>query len=479
MKKIPLPIGTLHFVGIGGIGMSGIAEVMHNLGYIVQGSDAKASANTQRLEKMGIKVFIGHDADHVKNAEVLIRSSAVKQDNLEVVAARQKMIPIIERAEMLAEIMRLKSAIAIAGTHGKTTTTSLVAHIIDTANMDPTVINGGIINAYGTNAKLGQGDWMVVEADESDGTFVKLRSIIAVVTNIDAEHLDHFGSFENLQKSFEDFVHNIPFYGYGVLCIDHPNVQRLIPKVSEKKIVTYGFNPQADFKAEIVTHHPEGVEFNVTISERYARDEIEIKNIKLSMLGKHNVSNALAGIAVAYQMGVDSKTIKKALQNFEGVKRRFTKTGEVNGVHIYDDYGHHPVEISAVLEAARASCKGKLIAVFQPHRYSRVRDLFNDFCTCFNNADTVIVSDIYPAGESPLEGISQKSLIKGLRQSGHKNVIALESAETLASQLAEELEEGAYVVCLGAGDVTTWANNLPQELETLLPARPKVVGQDS
>ncbi len=467
MNTLPLNIGTIHFVGIGGIGMSGIAEILNNLGYSVQGSDISDNANVQRLRALGIKVFVGHKADNVEDAKVVVISTAVKPDNPEVTAARAAMIPVVRRAEMLAELMRLKAAIAVGGTHGKTTTTSLVATMLDAAGLDPTVINGGIINSYGTNARLGDGDWMVVEADESDGTFVKVPSTISVVTNIDPEHLDHWKDFDQLREAFKNFVQNIPFYGFAVLCIDHPEVQALIGRVTDRRIFTFGFSPQADVRAVNVRTNIGDTVFDVAIRERVDSEERVIKDVRLPMVGDHNVSNSLAAITVALELGIPDEKIVSAFDGFTGVKRRFTKTGEVDGVTIIDDYGHHPVEIKAVLKAARQATRNNVIAVVQPHRYSRLHDLFEDFCTCFNDADSVIVADVYEAGESPIEGASRDALVEGLRDRGHRHVRALEGPDKLAEVIAAEAKEGDLVVCLGAGSISAWANALPAQLEAL------------
>ena len=467
MNTLPLNIGTIHFVGIGGIGMSGIAEILHNLGYSVQGSDISDNANVQRLRGLGIKVFVGHQGANVEDAKVVVISTAVKADNPEVVAARAEMIPVVRRAEMLAELMRLKAAIAIGGTHGKTTTTSLVATMLDAAGLDPTVINGGIINSYGTNARLGEGDWMVVEADESDGTFVKVPSTISVVTNIDPEHLDHWKDFDQLREAFKNFVQNIPFYGFAVLCIDHPEVQALIGRVTDRRIFTFGFSPQADVRAVNVRTNIGDSVFDVVIRDRVDSQERVIKDVRLPMVGDHNVSNSLAAITVALELGIPDEKIVSAFDGFTGVKRRFTKTGEVDGVTIIDDYGHHPVEIKAVLKAARQATKNNVIAVVQPHRYSRLHDLFEDFCTCFNDADSVIVADVYEAGESPIEGASRDALVEGMRNRGHRHVSALEGPDKLAEVIAEKAKEGDLVVCLGAGSISAWANALPAQLESL------------
>jgi UDP-N-acetylmuramate--alanine ligase len=473
MRALPLDIGIIHFVGIGGIGMSGIAEVMHNLGYQVQGSDISANYNVKRLRDLGITVFEGHREENVAAAEVLVVSTAVKADNPEVKAARARLIPVVRRAEMLGELMRLKWAIAIAGTHGKTTTTSLVAALLEAAGMDPTVINGGIINAYGTNARLGAGEWMVVEADESDGTFLKLPATIAVVTNIDPEHLDHYGTFDKVRDGFKQFVESIPFYGFATLCIDHPEVQAMIGRITDRRVVTYGFSPQADVRAVNVRFNNRGAIYDVQMTDRARGGEPStITDVHLPMFGRHNVQNSLVVAAIAREMGFDGEVVKKALGSFGGVKRRFTITGTVGGITVVDDYGHHPVEISAVLSAARLAIGGrvdaKVIAVVQPHRYTRLRDLFEDFCSCFNDADTVIVADVYAAGEAPIEGVSRDALVEGLRNRGHRRVLALPAAELLADIVAQEAASGDLVVCLGAGNITSWANALPAELQQKL-----------
>ncbi len=447
--------------------MSGIAEVLHNLGYKVQGSDAAASYNTERLAGHGIKVFIGQDAKNVAGASVVVVSSAIKADNPEMMAARAARLPVVKRAEMLAELMRLKIAIAVAGTHGKTTTTALTAAILEAAKMQPTVINGGIINARGTNAYLGAGEWMVVEADESDGSFTKLPATIAVVTNIDPEHLDYYGSFDAAKAAYQSFLTNLPFYGFAVLCTDHAEVQALASRVHDRRFITYGMNPQADIRAVNVRSGADGEKFDIEIAARAGTEARVIKDVLLSMHGLHNVRNALAAIAIAQELQLDDETLVKTLGNFEGVKRRFTKTGVAGGVTVIDDYGHHPVEIAATLRAARAAQSesgGKVIAVVQPHRYTRVRDLFSDFCTCFNDANTVIVADIYSAGEEPIEGISADSLAEGLRSAGHRSVLRLSSPEALAETVAGVAQSGDMVVCLGAGSISKWAYALPKEL---------------
>jgi len=465
--KLPRDIGPVHFVGIGGIGMSGIAEVLANLGYSVTGSDVADSANVKRLRDKGMKIAIGHKADNIDGADVVVVSSAIKRDNPELVAARAKRLPVVRRAEMLAELMRLKSCIAVAGTHGKTTTTSLVAALLDAGGLDPTVINGGIINAYGTNARLGGGNWMVVEADESDGTFLKLPADIAVVTNIDPEHLDHFRTFEAVQDAFRAFVENVPFYGFAVMCTDHPVVQTLADGLEDRRILTYGENPQADVRLADLGHLNGESRFSVLFRDRKGKTEHKIDKLTLPMPGRHNALNATAAIAVAHALGVKAEVIRTALAGFGGVKRRFTRVGEWNGAVIIDDYGHHPVEIAAVLRAARESAKGQVIAVMQPHRYTRLHDLFEQFCTCFNDADLAIIAPVYPAGEQPIPGADRDSLVTGLRSRGHKQAMPLDGPEKLAPLIKNLAKPGDYVVCLGAGSITQWAYALPAELKAL------------
>ena len=467
MRALPLSIGTIHFVGIGGIGMSGIAEVLHNLNYSVQGSDLGDNANVKRLRALGIPISIGHREENLGEAQVVVISSAVKPDNLEVVAARKRLMPVVRRAEMLGELMRLKWSIAVGGTHGKTTTTSLIAALLDAAGMDPTVINGGIINAWGSNARLGGGDWVVAEADESDGTFLKLPATIAVVTNIDPEHLDHYGSFEALCAAFDAFVENIPFYGFAVLCIDHAEVQAMIPRVSDRRVVTYGFSPQADVRGVDLESDADGMRFNVVITDRMADTSRTLTDLHLAMLGAHNVQNALAVVAIASEMNIEDAVLRRALAEFDGVNRRFTKTGTVDGITVIDDYGHHPVEIAAVLETARAATEGQVIAVVQPHRFSRLRDCFEGFCTCFNDADVVVVAHVYAAGEDPVEGFDRDALVDGLRSRGHRSVVPLDSPEDLAGIVNDMASPGDLIVCLGAGNITAWANALPGALERL------------
>jgi UDP-N-acetylmuramate--alanine ligase len=466
MRALPLGIGTIHFVGIGGIGMSGIAEVLHNLGYAVQGSDIADSANVRRLRESGIPVAVGHDPANLGDAQVVVTSTAVKRDNPEVLTARARLIPVVRRAEMLAELMRLRWSIAVGGTHGKTTTTSMVAAVLEAAHLDPTVINGGIVNAYGSNTRLGAGEWMVVEADESDGSFLRLPATVAVVTNMDPEHLDHWGSPEAMTAGFDQFVGNIPFYGFAVLCIDHPAVQQMIPRL-DRRIITYGFSPQADVRAERVMVDRMGATYEVMVTDRARNRSRRMGPFRLPMLGQHNVSNSLAAIAIGVEMEIDEQTLKSAILGFKGVKRRFTKTGESGGITVIDDYGHHPVEIMAVLKAARQAGARDVIAVVQPHRYSRLQSLFNEFCTCMNEAGTVIVADVYAAGEPSIPGVTRDALVDGLRAAGHRSVVPLPGPEHLAEMIHAIAKAGDMVVCLGAGNITAWASALPAQLADL------------
>jgi len=459
MKGVGTDIGTIHFVGIGGIGMSGIAEVMHNLGYSVQGSDIAEGYVVEGLRARGIKVMIGHKTENLGDAAVVVTSTAVKRDNPEVVAALEHRVPVVRRAEMLAELMRLKRTVAVAGTHGKTTTTSLVAALLDAGGVDPTVINGGIINSYGSNARLGESEWMVVEADESDGSFLRLDGTIAVVTNIDPEHLDHYGSFDAIKDAFVEFIENVPFYGCAVLCIDHPEVQAVIPKVRDRRVVTYGFSAQADVRGENVTPVPGGNRFDVVIRQRDGSQR-RIDGIELPMPGRHNVQNALAAVGVAVEMGCADSVIQTGFAKFGGVKRRFTKVGEIDGVTIIDDYGHHPVEIRAVLAAAREGVQNRVIAVVQPHRYTRLRDHLEEFQAAFNDADLVYAAPVYAAGEAPIEGVDSAALVEGIKARGHRSAHLIASADALGAELANIAQPGDMVVCLGAGDITKWAGGL-------------------
>ncbi|MEM1361264.1 MAG: UDP-N-acetylmuramate--L-alanine ligase [Pseudomonadota bacterium] len=458
--KLPMTLGAIHFVGIGGIGMSGIAEVLINHGYQVQGSDLKASKITDRLEKLGAKIFLGQAAENLDDAQVVVISSAIKSGNAELDEARRRGLPVVRRAEMLAELMRLKSNVAVAGTHGKTTTTTMVATLLDAGGIDPTVINGGIIHAYGSNARMGQGEWMVVEADESDGTFTRLPATVAIVTNIDPEHMEHWGDFDRLRDGFYEFVSRIPFYGLAVCCTDHPEVQALVGRITDRRVVTFGFNAQADVRAVGLRYEDGVAHFDIALQN----EETVIEGCALPMPGDHNVSNALAAVAVARYLGMSAEEIRSALGAFKGVNRRFTKVGEVGGVTVIDDYGHHPVEIAAVLKAARQATKGRVIAVHQPHRFSRLHDLFEDFCTCFNEADVVGIAEVFSAGEDPIDGATREGLVAGLIQHGHRHARAVVSEDDLIRLVREQARPGDMVVCLGAGTISAWANALPERL---------------
>jgi UDP-N-acetylmuramate--alanine ligase len=461
--KLPTQLGPIHFVGIGGIGMSGIAEVLLNHGYAVQGSDLKPSKITERLASLGARIFIGQSEENLQSADVVVISSAIKPGNAELDGARARGLPVVRRAEMLAELMRLRSNVAVAGTHGKTTTTTLVATLLDQGGLDPTVINGGIIHAYGSNARVGQSDWMVVEADESDGTFNRLPATIAIVTNIDPEHMDHWGTLENLRTGFHEFVSNIPFYGIAVCCTDNQEVQALVGRITDRRVVTFGFNAQADVRAVNLRYQGGAAHFDVALQT----EGQVIEGCRLPMPGDHNVSNALAAVAVARHLGMKAAEIREALAGFKGVNRRFTKVGEVGGVTIIDDYGHHPVEIAAVLKAARQASEGRVIAVHQPHRYSRLHDLFDDFCACFNEADVVAIADVFAAGEAPIEGASRDDLVAGLIRHGHRHARAILSEDDLERLVREQARPGDMVVCLGAGTISAWANGLPARLSDL------------
>ena len=467
--RVPLSIGAIHFIGIGGIGMSGIAEVMKDLGYQVQGSDAADSANVKRLRDLGIPVAIGQRPENLGDAQVVVYSTAVKPDNPEFAAARAAGLPIVRRAEMLAELMRLKRCVAIAGTHGKTTTTTMVAALLDAGGLDPTVVNGGIVNAYGTNARLGGGEWMVVEADESDGTFLKLPATVAIVTNVDPEHLDFYGDFDRVRAAFQSFVENLPFYGFAAMCIDHPDVQAMVARIRDRRVITYGFSPQADARAVNVSFSQGASRFDAIFRDRRKGTETTLTGLSLPMPGEHNVSNAIAAIVVARELGVGTDAIRTALNGFGGVKRRFTRVGEYNGATIIDDYGHHPVEIAAVLKAARQAFSGPIVAIVQPHRYTRLHDLFDQFCTCLNDADTAVVTPVYAAGEVPIDGVNRDSLAEGLRAHGHKHVLTINGADDLPGLIGPLAKPGGAIVCLGAGSITQWAAGL----EVVLKQREK------
>ena len=463
--RVPLDIGTIHFIGVGGIGMSGIAEIMHNFGYKVQGSDTSDNANVKRLRAMGINVSIGHDAMNLKDVSIVVYSSAVKPGNVELETARALQLPLVRRAEMLAEIMRLKNCVAVAGTNGKTTTTTLIAALVDAGGLDPTIVNGGIINQYGTNAKLGAGDWVIVEADESDGTFLRLPATVSVVTNIDPDHLDYFGTFDRMRDAFQRFVENVPFYGFAVLCLDHPEVQAMIGKIEDRRLVTYGFSPQADIRATNVSFSEGSSHFDVTILNRRTLAETRLERMRLPMPGEHNVQNALAAIAVARELGIADDKIRKALSSFGGVGRRFTRVGEWNGTAIVDDYGHNPFKIAAALKAARQAYSGPVIAVVQPHRFTRLRDTFEQFAQCLNDADVAVIAPVYAAGEQPIEGINRDSYAEALRSHGHRTVLTMEGEADLPALLAPHLKPGGVVVMLGAGSISAWAHNLEGALK--------------
>ena len=458
--KFPVEIGPIHFIGIGGIGMSGIAEILINQGYTIQGSDLKETEITSRLERMGASIKIGHNKNNLMNVAVVVISSAINSDNPELNYARSTGLPVVRRAEMLAELMRMKSNVAIAGTHGKTTTTTLVATLLDEGGFDPTVINGGIIHAYGSNARAGAGEWMVVEADESDGTFTRLPATIALITNIDPEHLEHWGDFDALRQGFLDFISNIPFYGVAVCCSDHPEVQKLIDKISDRQIKTFGLNAQADIRAINLNYDEGRAHFDI----KFQKENFSITDCILPMPGDYNVSNALGAVAVAHHLGVENNKIREALAYFKGVNRRFTKVGELNGITFIDDYAHHPVEISAVLRAARQISSGRIIAVHQPHRYTRLGTLFKDFCLCFNDADIVAISDVYSAGEQKIPGVSKDDLVTGLTHHSHRHAVAVSNLQELSKLVADNAQSGDLVIFLGAGNISSWASELPKLL---------------
>jgi UDP-N-acetylmuramate--alanine ligase len=459
MKAMGTDIGTIHFVGIGGIGMSGIAEVMHQLGYKVQGSDLADSYVVEKLRKAGIPVSIGHSPDNLGDAAVVVCSSAIKDDNPEIETAAERRLPRVKRAEMLAELMRMQKTVAVAGTHGKTTTTSMIAALLDSGGLDPTVINGGIINRYGSNARLGKSDWWVIEADESDGSFLRLDGTIAVVTNIDPEHLEHYGSFDSVKDAFVEFIENVPFYGLAVLCVDHPEVQNLIGRIRDRRIITYGFSALADVRADNVTPVPGGSRFDAVILGR--EGERRTVEIHVPIPGRHNVQNALAAIAVALELGISEEAIVAGFDKFEGVKRRFTRVGEADGAIVIDDYAHHPTEIRAVLAAAREGAEGRVIAVMQPHRYTRLQALMDEFTNAFNDADVVFVTPVYPAGEEPIDGIDSAALVEGLRAHGHRMVRTVDNLKELSRDLRDLAADGDMIICMGAGDITKWATKLP------------------
>ncbi|MDE2183623.1 MAG: UDP-N-acetylmuramate--L-alanine ligase [Alphaproteobacteria bacterium] len=465
--RVPLDIGAIHFIGIGGIGMSGIAEIMHNLGYKVQGSDTSDNANVKRLRSMGVPVAVGHAAGNIGEARVVVYSSAVKPGNVEFESARLRGLPLVRRAEMLAEIMRLKSCIAVAGTNGKTTTTTMVAALLDAAGLDPTVVNGGIINAYGTNARLGEGEWVVVEADESDGTFLRLPATIAIVTNADPDHLDYYVTFDRLREAFQRFVENVPFYGFAVLCIDHPEVQAMVGRIVDRRLTTYGLSPQAEVRAVNLRFSEGASHYDVIFTDRFKGTERRLQDLCLPMPGEHNVQNSLAAITVARELGVGDEVIRQALKTFRGVGRRFTRVGEWNGAAIIDDYAHNPFKIAAALKAARQAYAGPIVAVVQPHRYTRLRDTFAEFAKCMNDADVAVIAPVYAAGEQPIEGINRDTFADALRAHGHRNVLTIEGDADLAAAVAPHAKPGGAIVCLGAGSITAWAAALQGKLEGL------------
>jgi UDP-N-acetylmuramate--alanine ligase len=471
MTLLPRNAGPIHFIGIGGIGMSGIAEILHNLGFPVQGSDVAESANVLRLRARGIPVSIGHAAENLGPAKVAVFSTAVQPDNPELATARARRVPVVRRADMLAELMRLKRSVAVAGTHGKTTTTAILAALFDAAGYDPTVVNGGIINAYGTNARLGRGEWMVVEADESDGSFLRLPATVAVVTNIDPEHMEFYGDFQAVRDAYASFLERLPFYGFAALCIDHPEVQSLYARVTDRRVVTFGFSPQADVQAAATRVENGGEIFDVVIRGQDGEEDRRLTEVHLALPGRHNVSNALAAFVIARELGIPDAVVRRTLAGLGGVKRRFTRTGTVEGVTVIDDYGHHPVEIRAVLKTARARTEGRVVAVMQPHRYTRLQGLFDEFCTCFNDADTVLVAPVYAAGEAPIEGADRDALVDGIRRYGHRDARAIDGPKDLAPLVRELTGPGDLVVCLGAGSITQWAHALPAELQALAEAR--------
>ncbi len=473
VTRVPLTIGTIHFIGIGGIGMSGIAELMHNLKYKVQGSDTVDNTNVKRLRTLGIPVAIGHSADNLKDAQVVVYSSAVKPGNAELDAARAMGLPLVRRAEMLAEIMRLKSCVAVAGTNGKTTTTTMIAALLDAGGFDPTVVNGGIINAYGSNARLGKGEWVVVEADELDGTFLRLPATIAVVTNVDPDHLDYYGDFDKLRDAFQRFIENVPFYGFAVLCLDHPEVQAMVGRVEDRRLITYGLSPQADMRAVNVRFSEGASHYDVVVTNRRKGTETALGAFHLPMPGEHNVQNSLAAITVARELGIGVDKIRAGIANFAGVKRRFTRVGEWNGATIIDDYAHNPFKIAAALKAARQAYAGPVIAVVQPHRYTRLRDTFEQFCSCLNDADFAIIAPVYPAGEAPIEGINRDTYAESLRGHGHRNVLVIDAEGDLPALVAPLMKPGGVIVMLGAGSITQWAVNL----EAGLRAQEKSIAQ--
>ena len=454
--RLPINLGSIHFIGIGGIGMSGIAEVLVNLGYSIQGSDIKRTKITDRLFSLGVKIFYEHKGENVSNCSVVVISSAITQENIELTSAKQLGIPIVSRAEMLAELMRMKLNVVVAGSHGKTTTTSLVASITELGNLDPTVINGGVIKAYGSNARLGEGEWMVVEADESDGSFTKLPVTIGIVTNIDKEHLDHYSNFLNLKRAFEKFISSIPFYGVAVCCIDDKHVANVISKVNDRKIITYGFSEKADVTIRNLRINDLGTRFD--LDDKIAN--IYLRDFYLPMIGKHNALNACAAILAASNLSIPIRFIKSALTNFEGVSRRFTKIGYFNGAVIIDDYAHHPAEIEAVISAAKEIAKKRIIVVHQPHRFSRLKSLFSDFKSCFRGADILGITPVFGAGEPKTDGFDSDALIKSFNKTDRQRIEYIEDEASFSKFLKNNCDDGDIFLTLGAGSITNWVNNL-------------------
>jgi UDP-N-acetylmuramate--alanine ligase len=474
-KNFTQEVGLIHFIGIGGIGMSGMAEILHNLGYRVQGSDLNESYITERLQKNGIKVIFGHHPQNIEGVSLIVKSTDIQDSNVEIKAAFKESIPVIKRCDMLAEIMRCKPAISVSGTHGKTTTTSMIATVFDGAQMNPTVINGGVINQFNTNAYVGDGDYIIAEADESDGTFIKIPSYIAVVTNIDPEHLNYYGTFANVKTAYKTFIENIPFYGFAVLCYDHPVVREIGAQIIDRRIIKYGVEADdLDIKAVNITQDQEGMAFDVIFSSNFMKrnrlNSQQIEGMKLRAYGQHNVLNCLSAIAIGIEKGISIALLQKSLANFRGVKRRFTQTGEVRGIRIIDDYAHHPEEIKVTLNAARMVANmrgGKVIAVMQPHRYTRLQSLMEEFAQSFDDADEIIISEVYSAGEQSIANITSEKLIEKIKQYSSQSVYKLDDPLKLAEKINKLAKSSDLVVLLGAGSITKWAYDLPQQLEKI------------
>ena len=458
--NFPIKIGKIHFIGIGGIGMSGIAEVLIAHGYDIQGSDVSDTKITRRLQKIGAKIFLNQNAQNLINANVVVVSSAIKPDNIELQTASKLNLPIVQRAEMLAELMRFKSNISVAGTHGKTTTTTLVAGLLDSGGLDPTVINGGIIHAYGSNARTGDGDWMVVEADESDGSFLKLPSTISIVTNIDCEHMEHYGSFENLKNAFNQFISKIPFYGIAVLSVDDKNTKEISKKINNRKIVTFGKSADADVRAKNISFQNGKSRFDIGFSD----GSKSISGLEFPMTGEHNILNLLAAVCVARYFGMSEENIRSGVAEFSGVNRRFTFLGQFNGVIFVDDYAHHPTEIRAVLKAAKQTAMGKVVAIHQPHRFSRLANLFEEFIECFEDADVVGITPVFAAGEEAIAGVTSKNLIARISKRHNKVVRKIKNEEVLEDFVIKNTEPNDLVIFMGAGSISTWANNMMERL---------------